>query len=116
MLMFIVYIYNIVRELNLVESQYEFSEEWLGRCRTYYSAIVSAKREPSIAALTTLKLRLDAVLRQTSRKPAGVAYSAEEERMRVALEQAVRALESVIEQRCVARVSRHVAAKALAGK
>ena len=77
--MFIVEIYNIVRDLSLVESQYEFSEEWLGRCRTYYSAIVSAKREPSIAALTTLKFRLDAVLRQTSHKPAEVAHSAEEE-------------------------------------
>ena len=54
--MFIVGIYNIVRSLNLVGSQYEFSEGWLGRCRTYYSAIVSAKREPSIAALTTLKV------------------------------------------------------------
>ena len=114
--MFIVEIYNIVRELNLVESQYEFSEEWLGRCRTYYSAIVSAKREPSIAALTTLKLRLDAVLRQTSHTPAKDAYSAEEERRRLALEQAVRALENVIERRCVAEVSRRVAAKALAGK
>ena len=114
--MFIVDIYNTVRELNLAETQYEFSEEWLGRCRTYYSAIVSAKREPSIAALTTLKIRLDAVLAQTSQEPAEVAYSAEEERMRVALEQAVCALERVIEQRCVARVSRRVAAKALAGK
>ena len=98
--MFIVEIYNTVRKLNLVESQYEFSEEWLGRCRTYYSAIVSAKREPSIAALTTLKLRLDAVLRQRRQKPAEVAHSAEDERMRVALEQAVRALENVIERRC----------------
>ena len=98
--MFIVEIYNIVRDLTLVESQYEFSEEWLGRCRTYYSAIVSAKREPSIAALTTLKLRLDAVLRQTSQKPAEFSYSAEEERMRLALVQAVRELERVIERRC----------------
>ena len=114
--MFIVYIYNTVRELNLAETQYEFSEEWLGRCRTYYSAIVSAKREPSIAALTTLKLRLDAVLRQASHKPAEVAHSAEDERMRVALEQVVRDLERVIERRCVARVSRRMAAKALAGK
>ncbi len=77
---------------------------------------MSAKREPSIAALTTLKLRLDAVLRQTSEKRAEVAHSAEEERMRVALEQAVRALERVIEQRCVAGMSRRVAAKARAGK
>ena len=114
--MFIVEIYNTVRDLSLVESQYEFSEEWLGRCRTYYSAIVSAKREPSIAALTTLKLRLNAVLRQTSQKRAEIAYSAEDERMRVALEQAVRALESVIEQRCVVGMSRRVVAKALAGK
>ena len=98
--MFIVEIYNIVRELNLVESQYEFSEEWLGRCRTYYSAIVSAKREPSIAVLTTLKFRLDAVLRQTSHKPAKVAYSPEEERIRLALELLVRELENAIEQRC----------------
>ena len=114
--MFIVEIYNTVRDLTLVESQYEFSEEWLGRCRTYYSAIVSAKREPSIAALTTLKLRLDAMLRQTNRKPAGVAYSAEEERMRVALEQAVCALENAIEQRCVVGMSRRAATKVLAGK
>ena len=109
--MFIVEIYNVVRELNLVDSQYEFSEEWLGRCRTYYSAIVSAKREPSIAALTTLKLRLDAVLRQTSPEPPQGAHSAEEERMRLALEQAVGALENVIERRCVARVSRRAGAK-----
>ena len=114
--MFIVEIYNIVRGLNLVESQYEFSEEWLGRCRTYYSAIVSAKREPSIAALTTLKLRLNAVLRQTSPKPAEVAYSAEEERMRRTLEQLIRTLENVIEQRCVAEMSRRTAAKAPALK
>ncbi len=110
--MFIVKTYNIVRKLNLVESQYEFSEEWLGRCRTYYSAIVSAKREPSIAALTTLKLRMDSVLRQMSQKPAGVACSADEERMRLALEQAVRELGGVIERRCVAGMSRRAAAKA----
>ena len=114
--MLIVEIYNIVRDLTLVESQYEFSEEWLGRCRTYYSAIVSAKREPSIAALTTLKVRLDAVLRQRSQEPAEVVYSAEEERIRLALEKAVRALESVIERWCVAGMSRRVAATAPARK
>ncbi len=73
---------------------------------------MSAKREPSIAVLTTLKMRLDAVLRQTSRKPAEVAHSAEEGRMPLVLEQAVSELESVIELRCAAGISRRGAAKA----
>ena len=102
--MLIVQIYEDIRKINLVKSRYEFSEGWLGRCRSYHSAIVSAKREPSIAALTTLKVRIEAVLRQANDKSAEHVYSAEDERRRLTLKQIECAVERVIEERCAVEV------------
>ena len=102
--MVLVEIFEVVRELKLVESRYEFSEEWLGRCRSYFSAIVSSKREPSIAALTTLKVRLEAVLREAGDKSAEQVHSAEDERIRLALEQLICWVENIIAERCAAEM------------
>lgn len=102
--MVLVEIFEVVRDLELVESRYEFSEKWLGRCRSYYSAIVSSNREPSIAALTTLKVRLEALLRQSSDKSTGQIYSAEDERWLLALEQVKCWVDNIVTERCAAEI------------
>ena len=51
-------IYTQLNQINLVKTQYEFSEKWLGKSKSYYSAIVSLKQPASVQVLTTLKLRL----------------------------------------------------------
>ena len=51
-------IYAQLNQINLVKTQYEFSEKWLGRSKSYFSAIVSLKQPASVKVLITLKLRL----------------------------------------------------------
>ena len=51
--------YKELKRSELAKSQYEFSARWLGKGRSYYSWIKSAKAEPSIEALARLLFRID---------------------------------------------------------
>ena len=51
-------IYAQLNQINLVKTQYEFSEKWLGKSKGYLSSLVSLKKPASVKVLVTLKLRL----------------------------------------------------------
>lgn len=57
-------IYMSMRLLGIVNTQEQFSTEWLGKSPRYYSAIKAMKREPGFDGLTRLALRLDDFLTQ----------------------------------------------------
>ena len=93
-------IYQWMQHVNLVRSQYEFSEKWLGQSRSYYSAIRCTGRHAGMHALMGLRIRLskrlgslDANERQTLK--VGSAFD-----VRPTLKQHISALDRLIEQQC----------------
>ncbi len=56
--------YEKLKNLRLVESQYEFSKQWLGRSQSYMAAIKAAERNVSVESLTGLVLKLEATARE----------------------------------------------------
>ena len=50
--------------MELVESQYDFSQHWLGKSKSYMSAIKAAKRRESLDCLTVLIFKLEAKARE----------------------------------------------------
>ncbi len=56
--------YKKLKTLELVESQYDFSQHWLGKGKSYMSAIKAAKRKESVESLTALLLKLQAKARE----------------------------------------------------
>lgn len=57
-------IYNQLNQINLVKTQYEFSEKWLGRSKSYFSVLKRNGNEPSAAVLFTLRSRIIAQTRR----------------------------------------------------
>ena len=51
-------IYDELKELNLCKSAYDFSVDYLGRDRSYYSVLKATDKEPSIEALVILDYAL----------------------------------------------------------
>ncbi|CAA7614199.1 DUF6626 family protein [Magnetospirillum sp. SS-4] len=62
-------VYRELREMWMVESQYEFSRFWLGQSRSYMSCAKARKRPPSLLVL----MRLSQKLASISAKYAAVA-------------------------------------------
>lgn len=58
-MMVIVRVYNALCELNLVETQEQFSVKFMGKSPRYYSYLLAVKREPSIQTAYALATRLD---------------------------------------------------------
>ncbi len=54
-------IYKILSEMGLTKSQYDFSANWLGQSRSYYSVVKTRRRRPSIKSLMILYLKLNVV-------------------------------------------------------
>lgn len=51
-------VYDELRVLRLCNSAYDFSVEYLGKDRSYYSVLKATDREPSIEALVMLEFAL----------------------------------------------------------
>lgn len=51
-------VFEGLRDLQLVENQFEFSTEWVGKNRTYLSCVAARDLTPSADALLTLMRRL----------------------------------------------------------
>ncbi|OJY74992.1 DUF6626 family protein [Rhizobium sp. 60-20] len=51
-------IYERLRAAELADSQMKFSQIWLGRSRRYYSHLIAVGREPGLATLCGISLRL----------------------------------------------------------
>ncbi|WP_245651208.1 DUF6626 family protein [Paramagnetospirillum marisnigri] len=54
-------IYRELRDMWLVESQYEFSRFWLGQSRSYMSCAKARQRPPSLLVLMRLSNRLTSI-------------------------------------------------------
>lgn len=54
-------IYERLKAAGLVRSQMQFSEVWLGRSSRYYSYLRAAGREPGLATLIALHMRLSRI-------------------------------------------------------
>ncbi len=54
-------VYGELREMWLVESQYEFSRFWLGQSRSYMSCAKARQRPPSLLVLMRLSQRLASI-------------------------------------------------------
>ncbi len=54
-------IYGELRDMWLVESQYEFSRFWLGQSRSYMSCAKARRRPPSLLVLMRLSQRLASI-------------------------------------------------------
>ena len=54
-------IYRELRDMWLVESQYEFSRFWLGQSRSYMSCAKARQRPPSLLVLMRLSQRLASI-------------------------------------------------------
>jgi hypothetical protein len=54
-------IYGELRDMWLVESQYEFSRFWLGQSRSYMSCAKARRRRPSLLVLMRLSQRLTSI-------------------------------------------------------
>lgn len=52
-------IYRSLKEQNLLQSQYEFSSQWLGKSRSYYSALKAQGRNCTIEPLLALQHKLE---------------------------------------------------------
>ncbi|TAN46115.1 MAG: hypothetical protein EPN26_15795 [Rhodospirillales bacterium] len=48
-----------LRDLQLVDTQFEFSTDWLGKNKTYLSCVLARDLTPSAEALLTLMRRLN---------------------------------------------------------
>ncbi len=62
-------VYRELRDMWMVESQYEFSRFWLGQSRSYMSCAKARQRQPSLLVL----MRLSQKLASISAKYAAVA-------------------------------------------
>ena len=51
-------IYSVLSKLDLIESRGQFSQDYLGRSGRYFDYLCSAQAAPSLAALTTLAMRI----------------------------------------------------------
>jgi hypothetical protein len=69
-------IYEQLRDVGVVKSKYDFSQHWLGRCRSYTTAIEASGREPSTDALATLHARLGALVAHLEGPQQGVSWQA----------------------------------------
>jgi hypothetical protein len=54
-------VYGELRDMWMVESQYEFSRFWLGQSRSYMSCAKARKRPPSLLVLMRLSQRLASI-------------------------------------------------------
>ena len=54
-------VYSALRELGLTQSQYDFSQRWLGQCQSYYSATKARGAEPSVRSLLFLDHQLQLI-------------------------------------------------------
>jgi hypothetical protein len=54
-------VYRELRDMWMVESQYEFSRFWLGQSRSYMSCAKARQRKPSLLVLVRLSQRLASV-------------------------------------------------------
>lgn len=54
-------VYRELRDMWLVESQYEFSRFWLGQSRSYMSCAKARQRPPSLLVLMRLSNRLASI-------------------------------------------------------
>lgn len=52
-------VYDGLRRCERARSQYEFSSDWCGMSRSYFSWLKAAKARPSVAALATLYVRVE---------------------------------------------------------
>ena len=50
--------YATLQELGLTRSQYDFSQQWLGQCPSYYSVTKARGGEPGMTSLLFLDLQL----------------------------------------------------------
>lgn len=55
-------IFDDLRQLGLVRSQYDFSRDWLGQSESYYSSLKARKGKPSAEALLCVYLMIDGIL------------------------------------------------------
>lgn len=55
--------YATLRELGLARSQYDFSEQWLGQSRSYFSAVKARQSEPSVRSMLYLDHQLETMAR-----------------------------------------------------
>ena len=69
-------IYGELRDMWMVESQYEFSRFWLGQSRSYMSCAKTRQRQPSLLVMMRLSQRLASI----STKYASVATTDMERR------------------------------------
>ncbi|EME68046.1 hypothetical protein H261_20422 [Paramagnetospirillum caucaseum] len=54
-------VYGELRDMWMVESQYEFSRFWLGQSRSYMSCAKARQRPPSLLVLMRLSQRLASI-------------------------------------------------------
>ncbi len=60
------FIYEQLYEAGLVRSQMDFSAVWLGRSDRYFSHLLATQREPGLATLSALLIRLERMLMSVS--------------------------------------------------
>lgn len=61
-------IYQELKDINLVETQNEFSADFLGKSPRYYSYLMATNRQPSIGASYALSVRLEMIAEQLRAK------------------------------------------------
>ena len=69
-------IYFQLKGIGVVQDKYEFSRNWLGRCRSYTSAIEASGRQASADALATLHARLGALVAHLENSQQGASWNA----------------------------------------
>jgi len=97
----IIEIYNALRRRNLVADQYDFSENWLGRCRSYFSAIQSLKRPPSVKVLMVLKLHLESTRNTFKEGTAFGIYSKPNKQTLTFLDASISTLKHELQRNCI---------------
>ena len=97
--------FQYLNQINLVNTQYEFSRDWLGQTQSYYSALRSTGRQPSVEVLMRLKLKLQQVLRQFQANDRRLLLLGSAFDMRAGLKLHIDALDALIEQRCEPRAA-----------
>ena len=70
-------VYNELKQLNLCKSAYDFSVEYLGKDRSYYSVLKATNTPPSIEALVTLDFALTESAKQLCRSDHPVVQRAQ---------------------------------------
>ncbi len=94
-------IYIWLAQVNLVTTQYEFSEKWLGQTKSYFSSLRCTGNGAGIKALVCLRIKLQRLLeRQNANErqiqKIGIAFD-----VRPKLKMHIDALDRLIEQRCL---------------